>query len=291
MKKDFVSKLKCSECGTDLSVKSISEETQEIVEGFLICESGHEWRIHEGVLDFNSQEQDFGNNWTEMYKSFGYLELDEYIMSRVPEVQQQSYKAAILEIISSIENSESKSVLDIATGRGMLLVELIRHFGSSVEFVCVDLSHKVLKFDRLKCLELNEDANVNFIACDATNIPLKSEIIDLAVSFCGIQNIEEFASAGVHEGHRVSKHGLLNFGIIIKDDNPQIDALNEALKTAGSTLTLNSATESGFEKIHESEKFTYDMNTIFEGIGEPQEGDMIPIENEWFALTYGKTLK
>lgn len=289
MYREFISKLRCPKCISELKIKAVTEEIDEIIDGILVCSNDHEWSIHEGVLDFNSEEQDIANNWTEMYKEYGYKELDEHIMSMVPDVQKNGDKAVFEYIIKAIEESKFTSVVDIATGRGMLLVELVKHFGDNLDIVCVDLSHMVLKYDRLKCLEINPNVKINYIACDATNMPLKDNEVDLAVSFCGIQNIGDYAIAGVKDSHRVSCNGLLNVGITIKDDNPLLDEISNSLKEAGYDLSLDMATESGFRNIHNLDNLTYEMINVFEGIGGEQKCDLFPIKDHWFAMTIGRT--
>jgi ubiquinone/menaquinone biosynthesis C-methylase UbiE len=291
MYRAIIDKLRCPACGKEITIDVINKETDEIIEGTVVCLDNHMWRIHDGVLNFNSEEQKLGNNWMKLYEQYDYNELDQLIMNNVPEIQKEGYKKAIKNIISTIEESNTKSIIDIATGRGMLLVDLVKHFGDNLDIVCIDLSHIVLKYDRLKCLDINSSVKINYIACDATNLPLQDNSADLALSFFGIANIGEYAEAGVREAHRVSRVGLINIGITIRDDNPHIHRINKSLLEAGDDFTLDSSTETGFRNIHKIEGIKFETNNIFHGDGMESNGDLIPIEGEWFALTIGRTYK
>lgn len=286
MFKEIISKLKCPQCTAGLTLTKAKYENEEIYEGTLVCENNHEWQIHDGVLNFNSSEQELGNNWSAMYEKYNYEELDKLIMDSVPEIQMKSYKAAFSHIEEHILKNNDSWIIDIATGRGMLLLELVKRFGNKINLVCVDLSHTVLKYDRLKCMNINPHIKVNYIACDATNLPLREKSIDKALSLFGIANMADVADQGIRESVRVSKNGLLNIGIVVRDDNPKIEDLNLQIKEAGYDLTLDTCKESNFFNLHKiGKEFRTESEVIFEGIAEKAPGDLIPIEGEWFGIT------
>lgn len=60
---------------------------------------------------------------------------------------------------------------------------------------------------------------------------------------------------------------------------------------AGIDFNINLATQSGFRAIHEMENYHNDFENLFEGIAEETEGDLIPIKDEWFAMTLAKVIK
>jgi len=285
MFRDFIDQLRCPMCDKDLKISRVDQEADEIIEGVLACCNDHEWRIHEGVLDFNSEEQTQGNNWTDMYKDYGYLELDDHIMSQVPEVQKKGYYVAFDYMMDQVARGGHKTILDIATGRGMLLTQLVKKRGADLSYVCVDLSHTVLKYDRLKCLMIDPQVRINYIACDATNLPLKADAVDLSVSYCGIQNMGSYAPAGIEEGQRVARAGLINLGVTLADDNPKLPGLEQMIKDQGFDFDLRAATNSGFMAQHQSNKNLVDMVHVYEGIGVESDQDLIPVGGEWFALT------
>lgn len=291
---DLIEKLRCPVCGEQFEIADASNtsyENEEILEGSIVCNNDHIYQVHDGVLDFNSEEQEAGNNWSQMYEKYDYNELDDLIMSNLPKVQKDGYKKSFEWLIDAIEKNGVEWVVDVATGRGMLAIELVKHFGNNLNMICTDLSFLVLKYDRLKCLEINPEMKVNFIACDATAMPLVDDCVDLSVSFCGIANMGKYAEAGVMEAHRVSAHGIMNVGILIRDNNPFIKEINNAIKEAGYDLTIDSATESYFSKLHNTVGSNYVVENIYEGIAEEVEGDLVPIKGEWFSMAVGQTIK
>lgn len=149
MYKEILKLLKCPECNSELSLEVEKEENSEIVEGKLICNSGHNYVINEGVINFNSLEQVFANTWSESYEQYNYDELDKKILEKTPENQIILGNKAKEFIIKSINNKENEFILDIATGRGDLFREMVKGLKTNSQIICTDLSFEVLKYDRL----------------------------------------------------------------------------------------------------------------------------------------------
>lgn len=278
--------LRCPKCGETLVLKSSREAGEEVLEGSLSCCNNHMWSIKEGVIDFESLEQTSSNTWSEDYKVMNYEELDRVILERTPKEQVEAGKKTQEEIFKVIDSLGAKRILDIATGRGMLLTSLASHYTDEVELVCVDLSYEVLKFDRIKTMKLNPKLKVNYITCDATKLPFIDNAFDLSLSFFGIQNMGEFVPQGIKEGVRVGKNGLLNACIIIKDDNPKIEELNKLLKENNFDFDLGTTTQTGIIKLHEMDGIhRVSAFNAFEGTAGKNDNDLLPIEGEWFANT------
>lgn len=207
MYKEILNLLKCPKCNGELSLTIEKEENSEIVEGKLSCKDGHDWAIREGVINFGSVEQELTNNWSEAYEQYDAEEMDKKISEGNPQNLIILGDKAKKFIIGSINNKENKFVLDIATGRGALFTEVVKQLEVETQIICTDLSFVVLKHDRLKAKKMNQAIKVNYIACDATNLPFKDNTIDVAVSFCGIQNMLNLAADGIREAKRVLKDG------------------------------------------------------------------------------------
>lgn len=292
MYKDILENLTCPKCGKQLFLDSYIESENEIVDGKLMCADSHTWIIKDGVIIFESQEQDTANNWSEYYRNTDYEELDKKIRVNTPENELIGHEAAKNEVLSIIKKTNVKSVLDIATGRGMLLNYLAQHLDDDINLVCIDLSCQVLKYDRVKVKKINPRLKVNYIACDASKLPFKDNTFDISVSFFGIQNMGKIIGKGIAEGVRVSKNGLLDIGIIIKDDNPQIQNLNDQLKESGYDFSIDSCTETNFYKLHKiNDNYKVNVSNIFESIGKKSELDLVPIEGEWFGIAVSRIEK
>lgn len=294
MYKEILKLLKCPECNSELSLEVEKEENSEIVEGKLICNSGHNYVINEGVINFNSLEQVFANTWSESYEQYNYDELDKKILEKTPENQIILGNKAKEFIIESINNKENEFILDIATGRGDLFREMVKGLKTNCQIICTDLSFEVLKYDRLKAKKINPMVKVNYIACDATNLPFKDNSIDTSVSFYGIQNMLSVASEGIKESKRVLKLGKTSL-----DSYVTIDEYCEGFKTFKKICKENAITgaeelaiKTGIEKFYNQANFSRsDIITIGESIGEKNELDLLPFEGEWFAIVVAKSIK
>jgi len=84
MYKELCHIMVCPKCGESLNLIVKKSEGEEILEGELYC-NNHHWHIREGIINFESEEQDFANNWTESYKNNTYKEIDEKILKGTPE--------------------------------------------------------------------------------------------------------------------------------------------------------------------------------------------------------------
>lgn len=284
MFKSFLDTVVCPKCKTKMHLEISKQEADEVIEGKLICEKNHVWIIKDGVINFNSQEQEFGNNWSGYYKNTDYEELDRIITSKTDDMLLKANELTKDSIFRHIKAKGAKKIIDIATGRGMLLTYLAEHVEDNTELVCVDLSHEVLKYDRLKVKRINPDLKVNFIACDATNLPFKEKTFDIAVSFFGIANMIGIVDKGIHEAMRVSKNDLINAMITIKDDNSKIDDINNMLKENNISFDVRDVCESNCLKMHKGgNKYNVDIETTFENIANENKLDLIPIEGEWFS--------
>lgn len=294
MYKEILKLLKCPKCNGELSLIVEKEENSEIVEGKLICKGGHDWVIREGVINFGSVEQELANNWIESYEQYNDEEMDKKLSEGVPQNQIIIGDKAKKFIIDSINNKKNEFILDIATGRGALFKEMVKHVKTESQIICTDLSFVVLKYDRIRAKKINPGAKVNYIACDATNLPFKDNTIDNAVSFCGIQNMFNLATDGIKEAKRVLKIGqsLLDSYVIINEDSKGFKMLKEFCKDNKIIGAEEFALKTGIQKAYIQVNFVRtDIVTIGESIGEKNDLDLLPFEGEWFAIVVAECVK
>ena len=157
MYRDFVNVLKCPLCGNDFELV-VDKDDIEILEGKIVCSEGHEFNIVEGVLNFNSKEQEGFNNWSEMEKEFGFDEMNKRIKESTPINERKATDKANEYILNRLTSNNYKKVIDIASGRGMLARFIAKKTNNNLELVCTDLSLAVLIYDTPFCtdrLEVN----------------------------------------------------------------------------------------------------------------------------------------
>ena len=285
---DLLEIVKCPKCNGNFKINNITkEEDNEILDGEIFCNCGEKYSIKDGVLDFNSKEQESMNQWSESYKELNYNELDKKIEENTDVIISDLNNKLKKYIIDDLNCSMPEVVLDIASGRGMLARYMAANINYNPTIILTDLSFEVLKYDRIKLKNINSSLKVNFIACDCLNLPLKDKTIDRCVSFFGICNMIGIQLEGIKECKRVLKQsGKLINSTIIEEDNENIKSkINDALKLCD----LDSIGEMVFEKdvynIHKNGGFdNVKLVTIGEGICNENKFDLIPLINEWYAV-------
>ncbi|MCK4481468.1 MAG: class I SAM-dependent methyltransferase [Candidatus Lokiarchaeota archaeon] len=287
MYEEIIPLLKCPNCDTPLHLIDSALKNGEIIEGKLKCNCDEIWEIRDGVLDFRVEEQESVNRWSELTKDMSFEELDEMILSKTPQNQQELTLKTIEDIINYLNVNKPDFAVDIATGRGMLLNELVKELKHEFHLVCADLSYVVLKADREKIQKYNPKIKVSFVSCDATNLPFLDNSYDLVLSFVGISNMGNLIPKALKETFRVLKRNckLLNGTFIIEENSEGYKVLKKFFGEQDSE---------GFEKFllaNEVEKFHKDagfkeaeFKMIGESIGEKNELDLLPFEGEWFSI-------
>jgi SAM-dependent methyltransferase len=294
MYKEILNLLECPKCNGELSLTVKKEDNSEIVEGKLSCKGGHDWAISDGVINFGSMEQELANNWTEAYEQYNEEGMDKKILEGNPQNLIALNEKAKKFVIDNLNDKENEFILDIATGRGALFKEVVRNLKNEAQIICTDLSFVVLKYDRLKAKKINPQIKANYIACDATNLPLKDNTIDSAISFFGIANMLNLSAAGIKEAKRVLKPGqsLFDSYVIIKEDSDGFEKLKEFCKENNFVGAEDFTLEAGIENAYVNAGFNkINFVTIGESIGEKSELDLLPFEGEWFAIVVAKGLK
>ena len=259
----------CPQCGAGFRLTESRMEQDEIVEGKIVCGNGHAFSIREGILDFQSQEQDALNTWTEYIDKDGYDAFDQKLEAQKSDSQRKIEKDFLDGIVEEAAKLKSGFLVDVASGRGVLLRGLLKN----------------TRYDRIRFRQINPHVKVNYIACDATNLPLRERSIDMACTYVGFTNMADLMEKGIRDAARV-----------LKDDAPLInssvymDENAEGAKRAAKFLAENHM--EGGEKtyirnellaIHKAYFSTVHEKIIYEGIAEDVEGDLIPCSGEWFA--------
>jgi ubiquinone/menaquinone biosynthesis C-methylase UbiE len=287
MYKEIIQFLKCPICGNSMNLDNPIEENEEIITGSLNCECGKSWRIKNGVLDFESEEQEQSNRWSEIFKDNSLKEFNQMIREKTPENQRTFTDEATKHIIEFVNKTKPKFIVDIATGRGMLLEKLVENINVSCHLICTDLSFYILNLDRSAILKLNPKLKVSYIACDASNLPFKDKCFDLVVSLFGIANMAGLIMKGIKESLRILKSGrkLLNCVINTKKNSKSIQIVNEYYSAKGIHDLAQFLIKEEALKFHKEVGFTnieYDL--IGEDIAEKNELDLVPVENDWFSV-------
>jgi ubiquinone/menaquinone biosynthesis C-methylase UbiE len=100
-----------------------------------------------------------------------------------------------------IKESEGDFILDVGTGRGRLLNDLVNE--GAKEIVALDLSREMLRFAKNACSDKDE---INYICSDVENLCLDSNIFDVTISLQTLVHVPD-AKKAINELSRVTKKG------------------------------------------------------------------------------------
>ncbi len=287
MYEEIIPLLKCPTCNKPLDlIESVFEES-EIIEGKLKCNCSEVWEIRDGVLDFRVEEQESVNRWSEITKDMTFEELDELVLSKTPQNQQDLTRKTIEDMKNYLNQNKPEFIVDIATGRGILLNELAKDLNFELYLVCTDLSYVVLNADKKKIQKYNPKIKVSFVSCDATNLPFLDNSFDNVLSFMGISNMGNLIPKALKESSRILKpnSNFLNSTIIIEEKSQGYHTLKEFFSDRGTEgfekfLLVNEVLN--FHKVAGFKEAEFKM--IGESIGEKNELDLLPYEGEWFGI-------
>lgn len=291
MYKDILSALRCPICKKSFQLNEQLTENEEVIEGTLVCVNAHRYAIRRGVIDFCSQEQEGMNQWSELIKDNDYEELDEKVEAEKPERERGQQQLHLASIAGEAAKLESGYIVDIASGRGMLLTKLVETMKESVHLIATDLSFEILRYDRIKLKKINPRARVSFIACDATAMPLEGSFADMVVSFFGVANMLGIVEKGVQEASRITKTDgrFLNGFLVIKEDSKGFDAVKKICEENNMAGAERTYLDEVMKELHDKyfpEVFTHEVVAdVRENI--ENKMDLLPYQGEWFAyVTY-----
>lgn len=285
MYKKIVEILRCPCCGRNFELVTEKEENGEIIEGHLICAQKHTYRIFAGIIDFGSREQENSNNWSELYQEVSYSELDSAIDDRKSESQKKIEALFLNGITKKTSKLEKGFLLDVASGRGMLLRKLLETTNEQVHIISCDLSFQVLMYDRIKLTNENPKIKISYIACDATNLPFKNGSIDMVCTFAGFLNMGNLMEKGIIEAARVLKPtcSLINSVMYMREYTPGYQKVKQILEENGMAPMAQYLLRERLLEIHENIFKKVSDQVTYEGIGEALDGDLLPYDGEWFA--------
>ncbi len=285
MYKAIVNDLCCPKCRTNLTLRVEVENEDDVLEGALTCACGHTFRISQGVADFNFKEQSFANQWESMSEEQSFEELDRNMDEKNPIEVIQRRELVLGTIVDTVSNHNCKILLDIASGRGMLLTELAKHLCDDVHIISIDLSAFVLKHDYQKFKRISPNKKISYLACDATNLPLKENVVDAATTYCGFSNMFGCAGEALQDAHRVIKPGgiLVDSYVVIQKESQGYDLLHRVCAEQNITGAEDFFLHGSLTKHHGDLFSAVECNTVFEGIGVSNGMDLLPYHGEWYA--------
>ena len=285
MYREIINYLCCPVCRNNLHLRADSEIDGDVITGLLTCEVGHSYRIHKGVADFNSDEQGFANQWEELGDGEHFDEFDSQVDARNPAQVIERRKLVLDSITGAVSVHKPKILLDIASGRGLILTELVKALDFDTHILSIDLSKFVLQYDHRKFKQMAPDAKISFLACDATNLPLKDFAVDAATTYCGFSNMVGCAGEALGEAHRVLKPAgiLLDSYVVIEKESKGYELLHQVCAQQQLSGAEAFFIHENVVKHHEALFSGVDCKRVFEGLGVGNDMDLLPYDGEWYA--------
>lgn len=282
---EILDHLCCPCCRRPLDLHHAKVEAGEIISGELSCQCGQSYPIREGIADFGSHEQDGLNSWSGYYEENSYEELDKRVESNRSEHQKWIESQFLRSITAETSRLSEGYLLDIASGRGILLRELLKTSAPNVHIISTDLSFQVLKYDRIKLKKQHPQSKVSFLACDAAELPIKSDSIDVACTYVGFVNMGNLAGRGIEGSARVLRPGaqLIDSCIYMDKEAAGYQHAAEIFMENGDAGAEQFFLKENLLPIHRKYFSSVTERIVYEGIAEAYPDDLIPCEGEWFA--------
>lgn len=285
MYSNIMNRLCCPKCRSNLTLWAEAAVEEDVISGTLTCEGGHTFRIDQGVADFNSEEQSFANQWESLDEERSFDELNREMDARNPAEVIQRREMVLDTIVSAVSERNCKAVLDIASGRGLLLTELAKRLNDDVQIISIDLSAYVLKHDHERLKDIAPNKKISYLACDATNLPLKDNAVDAAVTYCGFSNMIGCAKEALQDACRVVKPTgvLVDSYVVIREPSAGYEQLHAVCVEQGIAGAEDFFLHDGVSRHHEALFSAVECKTVFEGIGVDNGMDLLPYDGEWYA--------
>lgn len=284
MFRDILPLLCCPCCHAGLTLHATAECNGDILAGKLTCSEGHCFPIRDGVADFQSAEQDFFNQWEALSDGQDFSKVDNAIdASNGPEITRR--RELVLDAILNAVQAQGGPLLDIATGRGLLLTELARRLPEDVPLIATDLSAFVLRHDRQKFAALFPHRKISFLACDATCLPLHSGVIQVATTYGGFSNMLGCADAALQEAHRVLLPGgmLADSFVVIRENSQGYATLQQVCQEQALQDAENFFLHAPLLQKHQALFSAVECCAAVEGLGVDNQMDLLPYPGEWYA--------
>lgn len=272
--------MRCPTCRQGLSVTSVQETSLsgEMVEGLVACPAGHTWPIEQGVLVFTREDAP-SDPWSRTY-----AEYEKYC--RYQETWLPEAAAEVAPLLESLAVEPTDAILDVCTGSGGLLFNLLNHLDRKTEVVSLDMSLAVQRHNRRYLLERCSDRKVSFVSADAADIPFRDRTFPYVVSFA-IGNMLDKMAIGVEEAARIlKKEGTFTFThTYVDEDSEGWRLLSAYMREQGITDFGFLGIESEFLALLDRTGFRgYEVTVTKEVVGEADRdvegGPLFPYPNE-----------
>lgn len=212
---DIIDIMICPTCGSKFEY-SADENGEKLTCG------EHDFRITEGVVDFNTLEKhgNMWSNWLRSYEDYETMVTEGMKIIRASK-RGKGLGEMLYNMIDKIIDAKPSVILEMGCGMGSFANELLKHINWECTYILNDISYRILKYDRRYMLENCNNAYVDmvYLSCNAINLPFDDDSVECIISAGGYENMMAEMNDGMIESKKIlSKEGRMIFNLSFVED-------------------------------------------------------------------------
>lgn len=192
----------CPQCGEKLEMK-LPQKHNTLS---FCCKNGHSYDLVDGVIHFGSREIK-GELWSLAFSNYDHYLIEQHYEGNPRYLQgDPDFKELMWR---QIDKLRPHTILDMACGTGHGIKYIIERINWPVTVILADLSHRVLKYNRIFFSDewKNPYVDMVYLACDCSSLPLEDNSIDVVFSNGGFESMQAKMTDGFREAYRVLRPG------------------------------------------------------------------------------------
>jgi SAM-dependent methyltransferase len=276
MYREILSMLACPECGNELNLTADDGQIDDLDSGQLQCTQRHVWPIEDGVAVFTREDAP-SDPWSRSFAAYEKFVANKefWIPNSAKEVEP---------IIQSLPRQTEGPHLDLCTGDGRLLFNLLRRFEPGTPVVSVDMSLHAQKLNHRYATERNH-AGISFISADAANLPFVPNAFR-SIAALGLGNTMGKMEASIREAVRVlTPNGCFAMShFFVGERSRGWERFEEALLSLGEQTSGYVSSERQFGSLLNSPEIRHTIDETESVVGDPdrdiEAGPIFPYPNE-----------
>ena len=175
--------LYCNECESSYVLSEGQVENGQVMSGKLTCSCGNGLEIRDGILFGN------GSLEPEKYDDIGDSFIDDYVQTtHVDYLRNLHMSLQWARGNYDFSVHKNKIILELGSGRGFLLRNIIDRISENSLYIAVDHNPKAQAWLKESLSDVTGGKNILFLCCDFKSIPLQPESVSAMIDATGSTN-------------------------------------------------------------------------------------------------------